>query len=334
VNLVATGTYGNAKDPSSKDITTAVTWTSSAPAVATVSSSGVVTAVSAGTATISATAKGYTGSVSGTTTITPSGTSGSGPLQSITVYPSSETTGNLQGTGQFLAYGTFTTPPYQMDITNGISHIGFGGCTADPCPLIPITTWISDAETLFPVSTSGATGADAGLVTAYASGNADIYVTVKEPNGSLVLSNQVTFNCPLVNPTIDPTTHQITDVGTCNYLTIASPLLVTLTVFNTGLNTTNWLITASSATGTPDVINCGGTAMNATLCTTTYPVGTTVTLTAPAESGVAFGGWSDNCENIGTITAVGPNSCTVYLGKTDPKTGYPSSNVSVGAIFN
>ncbi len=72
----------------------------------------------------------------------------------------------------------------------------------------------------------------------------------------------------------------------------------TLTVYNEGLNTTNWLVTAPSATGTPDVIHCGpgsnGAGFGGSVCVATYPVGTTVTLTAPAGSG-AFGGWSYNC---------------------------------------
>jgi hypothetical protein len=127
----------------------------------------------------------------------------------------------------------------------------------------------------------------------------------------------------------------MTDAGSCNEFTIASELLVTLTVYNAGLNTTGWLVTASSATGTPNVIHCGpGSTSGGSVCMATYPVGTTVTLTAPAETGVHFGGWSWNCESQGTVTAAGPNSCTVYLGADDPVTGEPSSNVSVGAIFN
>src|SRR4051812_7674149 len=50
----ATGTYGNAKHLSTQNVTTGVTWTSSAPSVATVSASGLTTAVGAGTTTITA----------------------------------------------------------------------------------------------------------------------------------------------------------------------------------------------------------------------------------------------------------------------------------------
>ncbi|BDG04093.1 Ig-like domain-containing protein [Anaeromyxobacter oryzae] len=65
VALGATGTY---TDDSTVDFTTRVAWTTSDPLVATVSAAGVVTAVAAGTATVTAT-DGSSG-LSGTTTIT------------------------------------------------------------------------------------------------------------------------------------------------------------------------------------------------------------------------------------------------------------------------
>src|ERR1700722_5457790 len=54
--FTATGTYGNAKHPSTQNVTSLVTWTSSAPAVATVNAAGLATAVGAGTTTITANA--------------------------------------------------------------------------------------------------------------------------------------------------------------------------------------------------------------------------------------------------------------------------------------
>ena len=48
VQFTAIGTYGNANHLSKQNITSAVTWTSSAPGVATVSATGLVTAVGAG----------------------------------------------------------------------------------------------------------------------------------------------------------------------------------------------------------------------------------------------------------------------------------------------
>jgi uncharacterized protein YjdB len=300
-----------------------VSWTSSIPTIATISSyptspAGLAAGVSTGSTTITAKLTNPDGSVlTATATVTVSATAAPEPLLSIAILPTTATIGNLQGTQQYLAYGTFSTAPTVQDITNGINHNGYKS---------PVT-WISTNQTVFPVNSSGADGETGGLVTAYGSGTDDIYVVTTNPDGTLVYSPPATFNCPLVLASTDPTTGTITP-GSCNPDTIASPLLVTLTVFNAGLNTTQWLITAPSATGTADVIHCGpGSTTGGSVCSATYPVGTTVTLTAPTGTG-AFGGWSYNCTSTGTVTAVGPNSCTVFLGTND------SSNVSVGAIFN
>jgi hypothetical protein len=146
----------------------------------------------------------------------------------------------------------------------------------------------------------------------------------------------VTFSCPLVLPTYtttgtDPNTvTTLTNPGSCNDLTIAPGLLVTLTVYNTGLNTANWQMSAPSASGTPDVIHCGPGYPTAqaggSVCTATYPIGTTVTITQDAPAG-SFGGWSWNCGS--NLLA---STCTITLG--DSSALNPTSNVSVGAIFN
>ena len=321
-----------------KDITNEVEWKSSTVDCASVSSTGLITSggnVCSGIL-ITASTNGFHGIITGTMTVnvtqpTGGGTGGTGgtgaePLLSIAVLPGSITVDNLLGTGQFLAYGTFSTPPYVQDITNGINHNGY---TA------PVK-WISDAQYIFPVSSAGAvgtTGSTGGLVTAVGSGNANVYAVAANPDGTIVYSPSVTFNCPYTaynpgDPTATPPVQPT--LGSCNDHTIASGLLVTLTVWNAGLNTSNWLLTAPSATGTPNVINCGPGASPATpVCTATYPLGTTVTITAPAQQGVDFGGWSWNCNPIVPVTKAGPNVCQVTLG-SDPST----SNETVGAIFN
>jgi len=104
------------------------------------------------------------------------------------------------------------------------------------------------------------------------------------------------------------------------------------------LNTTGWEVTAPSATGTPNVLHCGpgwtlGGGAGGSVCSAPYPIGSTVILTAPAGSGVNFGGWSSSCSSISPnpATAAGPNTCTVVLTGTNPNA---NPNVSVGAIFN
>jgi hypothetical protein len=302
--FTAVGTFGNGNHLTTKNVTSTVIWTSSVPSVATVNTAGVATAEDAGTTTITATATAFNGPVSSSAVLTVTGSTGgtggtpaAGNLVSLTIIPSSITVGNLQDTGQFLAIGTFSTPPTTRDLTNSTS-----------------LTWISATPSVFPVNNTNATlGATAGIVTAYGNGSGVITAEAKSSDGSIQTAT-ANFNCPLVLPTA-------TVPGSCFPGSQAPALLATLTVYNEGLNTTNWLVTAPSATGTANVLHCGPGSASSSVCVATYPVGSTVTLTA---TGGAFGGWSSNCANTGTITAAGPNSCTVTL----------TTNDSVGAIFN
>lgn len=323
VQFTATGTYGNANHASTQNITGSVTWSSSLPSVATINAAGVATAVNPGTTSIIASASGYKGPISssviltvpGTTVSTGTGGSG-GNILSLTIIPSGITFGALTQSGQFLAIGTFSTSPTVRDLTNSV-------------------TWLTSAPNIFPVSnySSTVTGTgtqNGGVVSAYGSsaGNVGAIITAEatDSNGSIATAT-ATVGCPYVaaNPTATPPTP-----GSCNQP--IPQLLSTLTVYNEGLNPNtpqaggNWLITAPSATGTPAVINCGpGAGTGKSVCTATYPVGATVTLTAPAQTGVKFGGWSSNCTNTGTISQAGPNTCTINLGFSD---------ATVGAIFN
>jgi hypothetical protein len=306
--FIALGTSGSTG--LNQDVTNSaqVTWASSVPTIATVSTypatpAGLVTGVSAGTTTITAKLTNPDGSVvTSSATVVVSTSAAPEPLLSLAIVPSSQTVGNLLDTGQFLAFGTFSTAPTVQDLTNS-----------------PNLTWISSAPDVFPINTTGVAGAPAGVITADGNGTVVVIAEAKNPDGSLVTAT-ATFNCPLILPT--PTT-----AGTCYPGSEAPSLLATLTVFNAGLNTTDWLVTAPSATGTADVIHCGPGSSSSNLggpvCVATYPIGTTVTLTAPAGAG-AFGGWSSNCAQVGAIKAAGPNSCTVTL----------TTNDSVGAIFN
>jgi uncharacterized protein YjdB len=388
-------------------------WTSSNPTIATVcttlpaaspapctsTTNGQVIGVSAGTTIITAeyinqAATGTTPAVvqSATASVTVTATPAAEPLLSIVALPSVTTDLNLEGTAQFLAYGTFSTAPTLLDITNGFYHAGFpnSSCSAAyasadaaaaaadaaanlpvnnlphaECSFVPVT-WVSTAPFDFPINSAGAAGATGGLSTADASGNTDIYAVASNPDSTLVYSPIVVFNCPYKAPTYgtksvtDPITNITTtvtdfsallDPGTCNTKTIADSLLSTLTVFNAGVNTTGWLITAPSATGTPDVIHCGGSVEQATVegsvCEATYPIGTSVILKAtsiPAVNpvpAVNFGGWSLNCTDTAPVTSAGPNYCTVLVGggctlnaNTGTYTCVNESNVAVGAIFN
>jgi uncharacterized protein YjdB len=306
--FIALGTSGTTGLETDVTSSAQIKWSSSIPSIASVSATGLATGLSVGSSTITAELTNADGSVvSSSANVVVSATAAPEPLLSLTIVPDSITVGNLQDTGQFLAIGTFSTAPYVRDLTNQ-----------------PTLSWISSEPSVFTVDTNsgGNSGASAGTVTAWGNGSAVIIAEATSTDGTIQTAT-ATFACPLVLPN-PPTTP-----GTCFPGSQAPSLLATLTVYNEGLNTTKWLVTAPSATGTPNVLHCGpGSASGGSVCTATYPVGTTVTLTAPAN-GAAFGGWSYNCTQTvpappALPSAVGPNSCTVTL----------TTNDTVGAIFN
>jgi hypothetical protein len=331
--FIALGTLGTSGLEVDVTNSPQITWSSSVGSgkgtIASISPTGAVLGVAAGATTITAELTNPDGTiVSSTAAITVSQSTVPEPLLSLTIIPNSISVGNLQDTGNFLAIGTFSTVPYVRDLTNA-----------------PGTTWISSFPEVFPVTSNsgGNAGASAGIVTAYGNGSATIIAEATSADGTIQTA-QATFNCPLVlpDPTADPPIP-----GSCFPGSQASGLLVTLTIYNEGLNTTNWVITAPSATATPNVIHCGPgwTAEGNTggsVCTSTYPLNTTVVLTATQSGGGTgtFGGWSSDCTPSDAsgnplpgpvfYTAAGPNYCAVTLGNAI----IPSSNVTIGAIFN
>ena len=315
IALGAVGTNGLQVDVTNSP---QIKWSSSIPTIASISSSGLATGLGVGSTNITAELTNPDGTVvSATATVTVTSTPSPEPLLSLTIIPSTITVGNLLDSGNFIAIGTFSTLPQVRDLTNSVN-------------------WISSEPNDFPVNTNSTPanpGAPAGLVTAYASGSAVIIAEATDPATGSIQTATATFSCPylLAAP---PQPSSCTEPSEL--------LLATVTVYNEGLNTTNWLITASSATGTPDVIHCGpgstGAGFGGSVCVATYPISTsaTVVITAPAQTGVAFGGWSSNCTPSNSTgvpipapgpywTAAGPNYCVL-----DPTT----SSETVGAIFN
>ncbi|MGO9317830.1 MAG: Ig-like domain-containing protein [Terracidiphilus sp.] len=332
-----------------------ITWSSNVPSIATVSSTlaptqtcapvcandppGMAKGVNAGSATITAEwtnpASGSTPSnvVNATASVSVTNTPPPEPITSLTIIPGTLTVGNIQGSGQFLAIGTFSTAPYVRDLTDSV-------------------TWISSFPNIFPVDTNtgGNTGASAGIVTAYGNGSTTIIAEASSGGASpSIQTATATFSCPLVLPcpctVAQGCASDITScpngpiAGSCYPGSQGTALLSTVTVYNEGVNTTNWLVTAPSATGTPNVVHCGPgwTGAGGSVCVQTYPTntGTPVVFTATQTGGGTgtFGGWSNNCTPVvsptnltpTTPTANGPNYCEL-----NPTT----FNETLGAIFN
>ena len=136
--LAAQGTYS---DNTTQTVTSQVTWQSSNPAIATISGSGVLTALKTGTVTVTATI----GSVSGTATVVVNGAS----LSSITITPSVFSIASGQNQ-QLSAQGVYSDGTTQ-DITSQ-------------------ATWISSASGIAAVSSTGLVmGVSAGSATITAS---------------------------------------------------------------------------------------------------------------------------------------------------------------------
>ncbi|MGO9124569.1 MAG: Ig-like domain-containing protein [Terriglobales bacterium] len=106
--FAATGTYS---DGSKQNLTASAVWTSSLPAVATIVSDGLVSGVTPGQATITATAGGFNGNALLTVT--------SATLSSIAVNPPSPSVA-AGATQQFTATGTFSDSSMQ-DLTTQVS---------------------------------------------------------------------------------------------------------------------------------------------------------------------------------------------------------------------
>lgn len=324
-----------------------ITWSVADSSIATVSNypanpAGVVTGQSAGTTTITAElSNGADGTViTSTSSITVTTAPPPEEILTLTIYPSTITVLDFNLTGQFLAIGTFSQPPYVRDLTNA-----------------PTTTWLSSEPESFPVGQSslgsgGNNGASAGLVTAYSSGGADIIAESTSKDGTIQVA-QATFACPEVIPGPGVTTPSCYPNEPP-----AAELLATVTVFNEGLNTTDWEVTGPSATGTPNVIHCGpGWALNGgtggSVCTGTYPMIAKTPAGTPGVvlegQGAAFGGWSYNCipsDSKGNYlpgpvywTAAGPNYCVATLDSSYVDTNgdtvvVPGIDTTIGAIFN
>jgi hypothetical protein len=292
------------------DVTDQVVWTSSNKAVATIGTAGdgtpgLATAVGTGATTITATWTNQDSSeVVGTASYSVTIGAAQEPLLSIAIVPQGITVSNKGMTGQYLAFGTYSTTPTVRDLTN-------------------TATWISLLPEVASIDSGGVAGEIGGLATAQGyTGQSVIYAEAKNPDGTVVLSNAQTFVCK------DPVTNEC-DQG------IASPQFATLTVFIEGENTspTGEYVTAPSDTGTPNLIHCGPdwTGAGGQVCTGTYETGSTVVLKENLPAGSThFGGWSagDGLPGVGCTPANGTTllnstTCTVTL----------LGDTSVGAIF-
>src|SRR6185437_9501030 len=192
------------------------------------------------------------------------------PLLSINVVPGGTTVSNQGMTGQYLAFGTYSTVPTVRDITNQVTWIS----------LLPEVASINSYGSAGASGSGGASGELAGLATAEGyTGTTDIYAEATNPDGTVVLSNSQEFTC------------KDSGTGVCNP-SVATPQFATISVFIEGENTsaTGEYVTAPSDTGTANLIHCGPdwTGTGGQVCKGTYEVGSTVTLTENLPAGSSY----------------------------------------------
>ena len=119
VQYKAMGTLTNREHPQTyKDVTNQVAWSSSVESVATISSVGLATGVSAGTTTITATAGGTAATA---TLVVGNGTGSSHDLTSLTIIPGDQIVNLVGETAQYIAIGSFTGTPAAQDMTNQVT---------------------------------------------------------------------------------------------------------------------------------------------------------------------------------------------------------------------
>ena len=253
--LTATGSY---TDGSSADLTSLVTWTSSAVSKANVDASGVVTGVSSGSASITATLN----SVSGSTTVTVTAPS----ITAISVSPDGLTL-PLNVTQQFVATASYSDGSSQ-DLVSGV-------------------TWSSSATSVATIDTNGL----ASLLTAGT-------VTITAKVGSLTDTATITVvGAHLTSIAISPaaptmaagTEQQFTATG--SFDDGSTQILPTVQWTSTSPN-----ILAVSSDGLGTAVAAGNSTLSATSGSVTGTTSVTVTSAtlislaiAPANSSMPIG---------------------------------------------
>jgi hypothetical protein len=118
--LTATGTYTNGKNGVlyTKDITDQVVWQSSIVAVATVTSTGLVSPTGCGIATINA--KAGNGGLIATASINVCSNSGLAPLSSLKIVAPPRTLSNWGEKAQYIAIGTYAGSSAAKDLTDQV----------------------------------------------------------------------------------------------------------------------------------------------------------------------------------------------------------------------
>ncbi len=330
--LTATGTYG---DGHTANLTGSVAWSSSNSAVATVSTTGTVSALAAGRTTISAKLGAITGTADLTVTALPA------TLSAITVSPATVTVAR-SATRQLTATGAYSDGS-SKDLTGSV-------------------TWSSSQPGIASVTAGG-------LVTGVAGGSAVITASLSGLSGT----SQVTVSLPTLTAlAVTPTQAVVSNGGTYTFAAVGTysdgstaPTAVTWSSTNTAIatvNATTGVVTggatygSATITATLGALSAAGTIINnapiptslvITPATPSVAVGASLKLTASVtwsdghvtdQSGPAA--WSTSSAAIaslvgaGTVTGVAAGSATITATFTSLSSGSITTIVTGHVTLN
>ena len=190
--LTVTGTYS---DGSTKDLTNSSTFAASPSGVVSVSNSGLVTGVAAGTAMITATSGGKSGTASVTVPAPVT-------LTSITVSPSTASV-NLGATQQLIVTGPYSDGSQATLPASGQSFVSSNStaATVSAGGLVSVASFSSTPVTITVTNTATNHAATATITPSAPSNSGYVFLNSFAPGVSLVDSSS-----PAVSPTIDSTT--------------------------------------------------------------------------------------------------------------------------------
>jgi uncharacterized repeat protein (TIGR03803 family) len=301
--MTATGVYS---DGSKQDLSSSVTWSSSKPAVASVSATGVATARVAGSTTISVSDN----EISGSTTLTVT----SAMLVSIGITPAISSLAN--GTQQqFIATGVYSD-----------------NCAYD---LTTAVTWTSSLPT---VASASNTAGSNGLVAALAVGATSIgasFLGVTAPGITLTVTPAflVSIGLTPANATL-PVGLQQSFTATGTYSDHTTQIITNSVTWSSASPAVASISNTTGSQGQATGVNTGSSVISAALNgVTSAPVTVTVTTAtvisiavSPASPGVALG-LSQQFTATGTYSDLSTQTLTAAVI-------WHSSNVSVAPISN
>jgi formylglycine-generating enzyme required for sulfatase activity/uncharacterized protein YjdB len=320
--LTATGFYSNA---TTQNITSSVTWTSSNPNVATVSSAGVVTTVSHGTASITA----QSGTVKAKATVTVSVT-----LMSLAVTPAS-TTLPANATQALKATGSYDNNT-SKNLTSSVTWTSNNPSVATVTSAGLLVT-VGPGTTTVMASASGSSAAPVvGMATITVDSATATSVAVTPVNKNLPEGTKQQFKATatfsdgttqvLVPPVVSwtsssPSIATVSATGLASSVTVGGPLLITATPLgSTKTGTAALTVTAATLVSiavTPSTSSVSAGLTQQYTATGTYTDGSTVDITGQVT-------WSSSVTATATITTAGLATTlvagSVTITATDPKT--------------